>query len=75
MMQPIQERNQIQAIGKETDGYWGYFWLHLDLPFAGPGFDQMTLADFARREFQAIEVILSQALGHGAHQQALLMEH
>lgn len=46
---------------KQTDMYWGFFWLELGYR-AGPSFDDMTLEQIGRIEFAAMERILSRAL-------------
>ncbi|RYP02982.1 hypothetical protein DL764_005468 [Monosporascus ibericus] len=73
---PISDKQRIQEVSQCTDEYWGYFWLEVDYP-VGPAFDDMTLAEAARRELSTIEAILRRAVSrqtarsavHGQQQQ------
>ncbi|RYO78033.1 hypothetical protein DL762_008909 [Monosporascus cannonballus] len=58
---PISDKQRIQELSQCTDDYWGYFWLEVDYP-VGPAFDDMTLAEAARRELSTIEAILRRAV-------------
>lgn len=62
----------IQAtIRQETEGtctYWGYLFKELNLPY-GAAFDNMTLAEMANREFEAVTDILRRAFGTADAQQ------
>lgn len=55
------ERLGIQKMAEHTNGYWGYFWRELNYP-VGPDFDNMTLAEAARRELNTIDAILQRAV-------------
>jgi hypothetical protein len=57
----IQERTQIQAIGNQTELYFGYLWYELGFP-PGKQFDNLSLREVARRELEAMERILRRAL-------------
>ncbi|RYP49431.1 hypothetical protein DL768_004876 [Monosporascus sp. mg162] len=67
---PISEKQRIQEISQGTDEYWGYFWLELDYP-VGPAFDDMTLAEAARRELSTIEAILRRAVSRQTARSAI----
>lgn len=56
----IRERQEVQRLALGTDGYWGYFWLELNLPIA-KDLENMTLFDVAEHEFAVIENILRRA--------------
>jgi hypothetical protein len=65
MQLSLQFRDDILQKTKHMDIYWGLFALELNLP-QGQDYDQLTLADCASREFNAIERVLTRALGrHG----------
>ena len=58
---PMAEKQDIQRLAAETDGYWGYFWRELKFP-AGPDFDNMTIAQAAAKEINTIDAILRRAI-------------
>ncbi|RYP18451.1 hypothetical protein DL767_009838 [Monosporascus sp. MG133] len=67
---PISDKQRIQEVSQGTDEYWGYFWLEVDYP-VGPAFDNMTLAEAARRELSTIEAILRRAVNRQAARSAV----
>ncbi|RYP56724.1 hypothetical protein DL771_011663 [Monosporascus sp. 5C6A] len=71
---PISEKQRVQEISQGTDDYWGYFWLEVDYPF-GPAFDDMTLAEAARRELSTIEAILRRAVSRQTAISAVRGQH
>ncbi|KAL1846485.1 hypothetical protein VTK73DRAFT_280 [Phialemonium thermophilum] len=56
----LSTRTQIQQRARDTDGYFGYFWLEVGFP-VGPAFDSLTLAEAAVLEFKALERIFARA--------------
>ncbi|KAF3760054.1 hypothetical protein M406DRAFT_270108 [Cryphonectria parasitica EP155] len=54
-------QSELQRQGRQTSLYWGYLWKEVSHPY-GPGFDNMTLAEMAHREFSALSNILRRAL-------------
>ncbi|KAK7754587.1 hypothetical protein SLS62_003370 [Diatrype stigma] len=63
---PMGERQEIQKMAESTNGYWGYFWREINYP-KGPAFDNMTLAEAARRELNTIDAILQRAVARHAN--------
>lgn len=63
---PMGERQGIQKMAESTNGYWGYFWREINYP-KGPEFDNMTLAEAARRELNTIDAILQRAVSRHAN--------
>lgn len=59
-MLSIRERQEVQRLASSTDGYWGYFWLELNLPVART-LESMTLFEIAEQEFAVMEDILRRA--------------
>ncbi|XXH05774.1 hypothetical protein Hte_012212 [Hypoxylon texense] len=57
-------RRELQNMLAETSAYWGYFWAEVAYP-RGPAFDNMTIAEAAAREWNAIEQILRRAIAGG----------
>ena len=60
MNKPITERSAILAKGSDTNGYFGYLWLELNLP-VGNAYDALTLRQAADTELAAIERIIRRA--------------
>ncbi|CAM1501608.1 Fc.00g035920.m01.CDS01 [Cosmosporella sp. VM-42] len=61
MARSHQERGDFEEQSKDTDMYWGYFWIEAHYT-QGPQFDHMTLSQADAKEITAIERILSRAL-------------
>jgi hypothetical protein len=57
----LHERLQLQNLGCQTSGYWGYFWLEVNYP-VGPYFDTITLNEANKHEWAAIDRILRAAV-------------
>ena len=55
------EKQEIQRLASQTDGYWGYLWRELKYP-VGPEFDNMTIAQAAALEINTIDKILRRAM-------------
>lgn len=49
---------------QNLDGYWGFFWVDANFP-VGRDWDNMSLAECSRMEWQAIERILTRAVRGG----------
>ncbi|KAI8627043.1 hypothetical protein F5Y19DRAFT_477934 [Xylariaceae sp. FL1651] len=60
----ISQRRPLQSMAANIDGYWGYFWAEVNYP-EGPAFDNMTLAECSKLEWQAIERIINRAIEGG----------
>ncbi|KAF7563884.1 hypothetical protein G7046_g266 [Stylonectria norvegica] len=58
---PHDERTELLEKSHDTNMYWGYYWVDVNLAM-GPEFDDMTLAQVAHAEFSAVERILARAL-------------
>lgn len=63
MSRSLVDRMDILSRSRDTNTYWGHFWVELGHSM-GPSFDELTLAQVARMEFTAVERILSRALYH-----------
>lgn len=63
MAQPVGVRNALQEQAYDTSAHWGFFWHEVGyVPWMGPRFDVLTLADCGDMELSAIERILKRAL-------------
>ncbi|KAI1362647.1 hypothetical protein F5Y08DRAFT_329983 [Xylaria arbuscula] len=62
----IHQKKPLQDImvDEKIDGYWGFFWTEVNFP-VGPVWDNMSLAECGRLEWQAIERILTRAIQGG----------
>ncbi|KAI8957092.1 hypothetical protein F5Y11DRAFT_361138 [Daldinia sp. FL1419] len=49
---------------RDTSDYWGFFWCEIGLP-SGPAFDNMTLANVAALEWEAMEKVIRRAITGG----------
>ena len=61
MLRSHKDRSDLLEKSKDTDMYWGYFWVEANYT-QGPQFDSMTLAQAGASEIAAIERILARAL-------------
>ncbi|GAP89936.2 putative RNA RNP-1 [Rosellinia necatrix] len=60
----ISNRMTLQGRMEGVDGYWGFFWAEANFP-TGRAWDDMTLAECSRIEWQAIERIVTRAIQGG----------
>ncbi|KAI0848179.1 hypothetical protein F5Y00DRAFT_262815 [Daldinia vernicosa] len=60
----ISRKRALKLEQSKTSDYWGFFWCEMDLP-SGAAFDNMTLADVAALEWDAIEKIIRRAITGG----------
>lgn len=60
----ISQRMPLQDTMQNRDGYWGFFWVEANFP-VGRDWDNMSLAECSRIEWQAIERILTRAVRGG----------
>ncbi|KAI0434792.1 hypothetical protein F5Y09DRAFT_354795 [Xylaria sp. FL1042] len=60
----IYQRKPLQGMMEGLDGYWGYFWAEANFP-TGRAWDDMSLADCSRLEWQTIERIMKRAVEGG----------
>ncbi|TGJ83331.1 hypothetical protein E0Z10_g5413 [Xylaria hypoxylon] len=61
----IHQRMPLQGMMEGLDGYWGFFWAEANFPI-GPAWDNMSLAECSRLEWQAIERIITRAIQGGS---------
>ncbi|KAF3061262.1 putative rna rnp-1 protein [Daldinia childiae] len=60
----VSRKRALKLEQSKTFDYWGFFWCEMGLP-SGPTFDNMTLADVAALEWDAIEKIIRRAITGG----------
>ncbi|KAI0506184.1 hypothetical protein F5B22DRAFT_639406 [Xylaria bambusicola] len=62
----IHQKKLLEEIMEDRclDGYWGFFWAEVNFP-VGLTWDNMSLADCSRLEWQAIQSILTRAIQGG----------
>ncbi|RWA14186.1 hypothetical protein EKO27_g932 [Xylaria grammica] len=60
----IHQRMPLQGMMEHLDGYWGFFWAEVNFP-TGRAWDNMSLAECSRLEWQAIERIITRAIQGG----------
>ncbi|KAI0201851.1 hypothetical protein F4808DRAFT_469166 [Astrocystis sublimbata] len=61
----IPRRMPLENMSQHLDGYWGFFWAEANFP-VGPEWDNLSLAECSRREWRAIEQIITRAVQGGA---------
>ncbi|KAI1803706.1 hypothetical protein F4811DRAFT_571866 [Daldinia bambusicola] len=60
----VQRKRALKLEQNKTSDYWGFFWCEMTLP-SGDAFDNMTLAEVAALEWDAIEKVIRRAITGG----------
>ncbi|KAI1474638.1 hypothetical protein F4774DRAFT_422173 [Daldinia eschscholtzii] len=60
----VSRKRALKLEQSKTSDYWGFFWCEMNLP-SGDAFDNMTLADIAALEWDAIEKVIRRAITGG----------
>ncbi|KAI0805459.1 hypothetical protein GGR55DRAFT_697991 [Xylaria sp. FL0064] len=61
----VHQRMPLQGMMEGLDGYWGYFWAEANFT-VGPTWDNLSLAECSKLEWQAIERIMKRAVEGGS---------